>query len=97
MLHNNPTPTRPDTHCTRVTSSDRFISAGIALGDLLYVRPYTSWHQQHALFEVRFRHGSMDVSMETMTALVRMGQEAIVAAPKTAECSGAVVDLGEPA
>lgn len=87
----------PIPSCTLVRSNDRFITASINLGDFIYIRPYASWHQEHALFEVRFRHGSVEMDMETMTTFVRKGQEAIAAAPKTADCSGACADLGDTA
>lgn len=97
MLHNNPTPTHPDTHATRVTSNDRFVSAGINLGDLLFVRRYSAWHNTQPLFEARFRHGVIDMSQDTLIALVRSGQEALAAPDPYIECSGATADLGEPA
>jgi hypothetical protein len=76
-------------NCTLVRSNDRFVTASINLGDLLYIRPYASWHQEHALFEARFRHGSVEMDIQTVTAFVRKGQEALAAAPQTADCSGA--------
>lgn len=92
MSGDNPAP-----NCTLVRSNDRFVTASINLGDLIYIRPYASWHQEHALFEVRFRHGSVEMDMETMTAFVRKGQEALAAAPRIADCSAIVADLGDTA
>jgi hypothetical protein len=93
----NPEPAHPDTHTTRVTSNDRFVCAAIALGDLLYVRRYSAWHNTEALFEVRFRRGTIDMSAATLTEIVRQGQEALASAPRDAEISGSAADLGESA
>lgn len=84
-FHNNPTPAHPDTHGTRVTSNDRFVSATITLGDLLYVRQYSAWHNSQPLYQLRFRRGSMDISQDTMIALVREGTEALAAEPRDIE------------
>lgn len=97
MLHNNPPSARPDTHATRVQSNDRFISAGITLGDLLFVRRYSAWHNTQPLFEARFRHGMIDMSQATLVDLVRQAQEALASPDPYIECSGATADLGEPA
>jgi hypothetical protein len=96
-LHNNPEPLHPDTHTTRVTSNDRFVSAGISLGDLIMVRKYSAWHNQQPLYELRFRHGAIDISHGTLTAIVRHGQEALCAPDRDADCSGAVANLDETA
>lgn len=76
---NNPEIPHPDTHTTRVSSNDRFVFAGINLGDLIMVRRYSAWHNTQALYELRFRHGTIDMSHATLTEIVRQGQEALCA------------------
>lgn len=93
----NPEPAHPDTHTTRVTSNDRFVSCGISLGDLIHIRRYSAWHNTEPLYEVRFRRGSIDMSQETLIGLVRQGAEAINAKPRDPDYSGACADLGDTA
>lgn len=97
MIHNNPAPAHPDTHTTRVTSNDRFVSCGIALGDLIHIRRYSAWHNAQPLYELRFRRGSIDMSQDTLTQLVRQGAEAINARPRDPDYSAITADLGDTA
>jgi hypothetical protein len=84
----------PHNHTTIIRSNDRYVTASISLGDLVYVHAYSSWHSQQALFEVRFQHGSADMSRDALIALLRAGQEALAAAPTDVDCSAITADLG---
>jgi hypothetical protein len=95
MFHNNPTPANPDTHTTRLIANDRFVSCGVTLGDLVGVRRYSAWHNTQSLYEVRFRRGSIDMSQDTLIALVRQGAEAIRTRPHDPDCSAIIANLEE--
>lgn len=97
IYQKHPEPGNPDHHTTRVTSNDRFVCAAINLGDLIYVRRYSAWHNTEPLYEVRFRRGTMDCSHATLTEIVRQGQEALCAPDREADYSGSFTDMGEPA
>lgn len=91
--HTHPAPEHPDVHTTRVVSNDRFVSAGIALGDLIFVRRYSAWHNSQPLFELRFRRGTIDMSADTLAAIVRQGQEALAAPDVDPDISGSFTDM----
>ena len=87
-------PEIPDTHSTRVVGHDRHVSCGINLGDLIMVRKYAAWHNSQPLYQLRFRHGTIDCSHTTLQAIVRQGTEALCAPERDADCSGSRADLG---
>lgn len=87
----------PETHATRVTSNDKHVYAGINLGEFVMVRKYSAWHNTQALYELRFQHGTMDMSHATLQGIVRQGQEALCTPQPDADCSGSFTDMGERA
>lgn len=87
----------PDSHATRVVSNDRHVYAGINLGDLIMVRKYSAWHNSQPLYQLRFRHGTIDCSHTTLQAIVRQSTEALCAPDRDADMSGSCADMGESA
>lgn len=76
----HPEPGTPDTAGpTLVESNDRFCSIGASLGDLVMILRRPVWHDANPRYELRFRHGTVQMSHVTLVALVRMAQEALVA------------------
>jgi hypothetical protein len=91
--HKNPEPRHADTHATRVTFNGPFMSASIALGDLLFIRRYSAWHNEQPLYQLRFRRGSIDMCHDALVQLVRQGQESLVAPEREVNCSGAYCEV----
>jgi hypothetical protein len=76
-FHNHPPPGTPDeAGPTLVESNDRFCTVGCNLGDLVMVLPRTVWHDNHPRYELRFRHGTIQISHTTFANLIAKGIEA---------------------
>ena len=88
-LHNNPRPWQPDANgATLVESNDRFLSIRASIGDLVTVLRRPVWHDAYPRYELRFRHGTVQMSHETLSEIVRRGGEALAAQPGEPDVSG---------
>ena len=91
----HPEPGTPDTAGpTLVESNDRFCSVGCSLGDLVMILRRPVWHDKDPRYELRFRHGTVQMSHTTLQAIVRQGTEALCAPERDADCSGSRADMG---
>lgn len=66
---------------TLLRANDRFVSASIALSDLVYVRSHATCYHHKPIYEIRFKHASMEISAEALIDLVRQSQQALATYP----------------
>jgi hypothetical protein len=71
----------PNPHTTLCRSNDRYVTASISLGELVYIRCYASWQQEH-LVAVRFKHGSMDWNESALREFVAAATRALESATR---------------
>lgn len=75
-------------------SNGPIITASIALGPLVTVRKYASWHGQSVAVEARFRNGAIEFDEASLAEFVRQSQQALATPPHDPDCSGSVANVG---
>lgn len=82
---------------TLIRANDRYVTTSIALADLVFVRSHGTCYHHKPIYELRFKHGSMEISAEALTDLIRQSQEALATESRDPNIAGAVEVREEPA
>lgn len=62
---------------TRVKAEGFPVTSAIVLGDLVNIHARMSWHDDHAIVEARFEHGTVTMSAPALLAFVREATTAL--------------------
>lgn len=73
---------------TLVRSNERWVTAGITLGELVHVRQRQTWHSKGIVFDITFEHGCVLIDAQKLVDLMQQARAAL---------DGAHIEEGETA